>query len=38
MRHLLEAGSVVRLREMRVREQTIEAELARQQWETNMGR
>ena len=38
MRHLLGAGSVVRLREMRVREQAIEAELERQQWERNMGR
>jgi hypothetical protein len=37
MRHLLEAGSVVRLREMRVRVQAIEAELQRKQSERNMG-
>src|ERR1700728_291681 len=32
MRHLLEAGSVPQLREMRAREQAIEAELEHQQW------
>ena len=32
MRHLLEAGAVRQLREMRASEQPIEAELTRQQW------
>jgi hypothetical protein len=36
MRHLLEAGAVVRLWEMRARAQTIEAELERQQWERGL--
>ena len=33
MRHLLEAGGAVQLREMHASEETIEAELERQQWE-----
>jgi hypothetical protein len=32
MRHLLEEGAVLQLRELRASEQTIEAELKRQQW------
>jgi hypothetical protein len=38
MRRLLEAGSTMRLREIRAREQAIEAEMERQQWERNIGR
>jgi hypothetical protein len=33
MRHALETGAAVELRKMRTREQAIEAELERQQWE-----
>ncbi len=36
MRRLLEVSSTMRLREIRAREQALEAELERQQWEGNI--